>query len=109
MPQNEREAWNQRYRAGSHVGRAPDPFLIRSCEEFIQPLFPSGGTALDVAGGAGRHAVYLAERAWRVTLADISESGVERARELAKHHDVALDFLTGDAAARILAAGDSTS
>jgi tellurite methyltransferase len=97
MPQNEREAWNQRYRAGSHGGSDPDPFLIKSCEEFIQPLFPSGGAALDVAGGAGRHAVYLAERAWRVTLADISESGIERARELAKRHNVALDFLTGDA------------
>jgi len=97
MPRNERDAWNQRYREGSHGGSGPDPFLIKSCEEFIQPLFPAGGTALDVAGGAGRHAVYLAERAWRVTLADISELGIERARDLAKRHGVTIDFLIGDA------------
>src|SRR5208282_6509039 len=103
MPQNERDAWNQRYRDGSHGGSGPDPFLIKSCEEFIQPLFPAGGTALDVAGGAGRHAVYLAERAWRVTLADISETGIERAHDLAKRHGVTIDFLTGDA--RSLAVG----
>jgi SAM-dependent methyltransferase len=97
MPQNERDAWNQRYREGSHGGNGPDPFLIKSYEEFIQPSFPAGGTALDAAGGAGRHAVYLAERAWRVTLADISESGIERARGLAKRYGVTIDFLLGDA------------
>jgi tellurite methyltransferase len=97
MPQNERDAWNQRYRDGSHGVSGPDPFLIKSCEEIIQPLFPVGGTALDVAGGTGRHAVYLAERAWRVTLADISEVGIERARGLAARHDVTIDFLIGDA------------
>ncbi len=96
MPKNEREAWNQRYRDGSHGGNGPDPFLIQSCEEYIQPLFPAGGRALDVAGGTGRHSVYLAERAWQVTLADISEVGVERARERAKRHGVKVDFLIGD-------------
>ena len=96
MPQNERDAWNQRYCNGSHGRSGPDPFLIHSCSEIIQPLFPTGGTALDVAGGAGRNAVYLAERAWRVTLADISEVGVERARDLAKRHDVTISFLIGD-------------
>jgi SAM-dependent methyltransferase len=97
MPDNERDAWNQRYREGSHGGRSPDPFLVKSFEEFIEPLFPATGTALDVAGGAGRHAVYLAERTWRVTLADIAEVGIERAHELAKAHGVAIDFLAGDA------------
>jgi tellurite methyltransferase len=97
MPQNEREAWNQRYRDGSHGGSGPDPFLIKSCEEFIQPLFPAGGAALDVAGGTGRHAVYLAERAWRVTLADISEVGIKRAHDLATRRGLTIDFLIGDA------------
>ena len=97
MPDNERDAWNQRYREGSHGGRGPDPFLVKSYEEFIEPLFPGAGTALDVAGGAGRHAVYLAERAWRVTLADISEVGIRRAHDLAKARGVTIDSLTGDA------------
>jgi len=97
MPENERDAWNQRYRDGSHGGSDPDRFLLKSYEEFIEPLFPAGGAALDVAGGAGRHAVYLAERAWQVTLTDISEVGIERARQRAKAYGATLDFLPGDA------------
>ena len=97
MPENEREAWNQRYREGSHGGSGPDPFLIKTYADFIQPLFPAAGAALDLAGGAGRHAIYLAEHGWRVTLADISEAGIERARHSASRHNVMLDFLVGDA------------
>ena len=96
MPEDERDAWNERYRNGSHGGAAPDRFLIASYEEFIQPLFPGGGTALDIAGGAGRHALYLAERGWHVTLADISEVGVRRARATAGQSGVTLNYLLGD-------------
>lgn len=96
MPQDERAAWNQRYRDGSHGGSGPDRFLVASHAEFIQPLFPVGGAALDVAGGAGRHALYLAERGWRVTLADISDVGLERARAAAEQRAARLDFIAGD-------------
>lgn len=96
MPHNEREDWNQRYREGSHGGSGPDQFLVRSHEEFIQPLFPLSGAALDVAGGTGRHALYLAERGWRVTLADFSEVGLERARAAARQRGASLDFIVGD-------------
>ena len=78
MPQNEARHGPAlpRDRTSESARHVPDQELRR-----VHPALVSlGGTALDVAGGAGRHAVYLAERAWRVTSADISESGVERAR-----------------------------
>jgi len=77
---NDRAYWNQRYSEGSHEARDPDPFLIEVFDEFIAPIFPKGGRALDVAGGTGRHALWLAARGWKVTMVDVSEIGVERAR-----------------------------
>src|SRR5581483_179489 len=37
------------------------------------------GRALDVAGGTGRHSLWLAERGWDVTMVDVSDVGVGRA------------------------------
>src|SRR5581483_2851655 len=78
---NEREAWNQRYRERSHSSRQPDPFLLRAFEHYVQVLFPHGGSALDLAGGVGRHAVWLAQKDWRVTLVDSSEVGHVEAKQ----------------------------
>jgi tellurite methyltransferase len=78
---DERTEWDWRYREGSHGSLAPDPFLLQSYAEFVEPLFPQAGVALDVAGGVGRHAIWLAERGWRVTLADFSEVGIAGARK----------------------------
>lgn len=81
MPRfNEREHWNQKYREGLHTLAEPDPFLVEAFSEFVHPTFPGGGSALDLAGGTGRHSLYLAERGWRVTLTDISEVAIEKAR-----------------------------
>jgi 2-polyprenyl-3-methyl-5-hydroxy-6-metoxy-1,4-benzoquinol methylase len=51
-----------------------------------------------LAGGAGRHTIWLAQQGWEVTLIDISEPGVERARQsagsLASHIRFVVDDLT---------------
>lgn len=99
MPSSdERERWNQKYREGLHALSEPDPFLVEAFLQFVHPAFPGGGRALDLAGGAGRHALYLAERGWRVTLTDISEVAIEQARQnagaLASHIHFVVDDLT---------------
>jgi tellurite methyltransferase len=97
---DERERWNQKYREapGASASMAPDPFLVRAFSEYILPLFPRGGSALDLAGGAGRHSIWLAKEGWEVTLIDISETGVEQARQnagpLASHIHFVVDDLT---------------
>ncbi len=78
MP-DERTAWERRYREGSHASPDPDLFLAETYTEFIEPLFPKGGTALDLAGGLGRHSIWLAQHGWHVTLTDISEVGIAKA------------------------------
>ena len=84
MEENARVAWDRRYREGSHSSRTPDPLLVRAYEEFITSAFPRPGRALDLAGGVGRHAIYLAERGWRVTLVDISSKATELAKSEAE-------------------------
>ena len=95
---NERERWNEKYRESPEAWLHPDSFLERAFAEFVHPLFPRGGHALDLAGGAGRHAIWLARRGWEVTLIDISQAGVELARKnsasLPAHIHFAVDDLT---------------
>jgi SAM-dependent methyltransferase len=93
----ERRAWDRRYRQGSHSSREPDPFLVYGYEEFVEPLFARPGTALDLAGGVGRHAMFLAQRGWQVTLTDISAVGIQRAGKAAEKYGARIDFVVGDA------------
>ncbi len=76
----ERERWNRKYRDSPGSQREPDPFLPLALSEFVRPLFPVGGRALDLAGGAGRHAIWLAKEGWEVTLIDISSAGIQQAQ-----------------------------
>lgn len=75
---NEQLRWNQRYTESPSSWSEPDTFLISSYQEFLADVRP--GTALDIAGGAGRNAVWLAQRGWQVKLIDISEVGLKLAR-----------------------------
>jgi tellurite methyltransferase len=93
---NEREHWNRKYREAPGSWRVADSFLARAFSEYILPLFPHAGRALDLAGGAGRHAIWLAKQGWEVTLIDISET--EQARQnagpLASRIHLVVDDLT---------------
>ena len=96
MSEAERDSWNQKYQQGSHGSLETDVFFLRAWEEYVQPLFPSGGEALDVAGGVGRHSLWLAERGWRVTLVDISEVALVKAREGAARRGVTIETAAHD-------------
>jgi tellurite methyltransferase len=71
--------WNQRYSDSPSSWIEPDTFLINAYNEFLAGTAP--GAALDVAGGAGRNAVWLAERGWRVKLIDISDVALKMAQD----------------------------
>ncbi|MBV8819886.1 MAG: methyltransferase domain-containing protein [Acidobacteriaceae bacterium] len=71
------EEWNHRYRSGERAGDASqDPTLL--LEETTQSLPP--GKALDLACGAGRNAIYLAQRGWEVTAVDGASAAIEMLR-----------------------------
>src|SRR6266508_4689447 len=63
----EREAWDRRYH-GTELLWTAEPNRFVAAE--LRDLPP--GRALDLGAGAGRNAVWLAERGWRVTAVDFS-------------------------------------
>ena len=91
----ERAFWDELYRSLSAVWSGdPNPQLVAE----ISDLTP--GTALDAGCGEGADAIWLAERGWHVTAADISPVALERARAFASNvsDDVArrIDWLHAD-------------
>jgi tellurite methyltransferase len=87
MELDEKASWNKKYSEGSHSSLEPDPFLVSAYEEFV--VHRPAGSALDLAGGVGRHAIWLAERGWRVKLLDISDVGIQQAEENARRTEMA--------------------
>jgi SAM-dependent methyltransferase len=72
----EREDWNRRWqKSGLHCH--DDPAEILAAE--LGSLAP--GRALDLGCGAGRSAIWLAERGWRVTGVDFADAALGLARE----------------------------
>ena len=81
--------WDARFRAGDHSGPDLDPFLVSAQDALV--LLAPGSTALDLACGAGRHAVWLAQQGFRVTAVDFSGEALAKTRSLARRHGVTLE------------------
>lgn len=84
MSEADRQRWNARYQEQGR-GLEPSRFLL-SLEERL----PRTGRALEVAGGPGHDALWLARRGLDVTLVDISDVALERAAEAAREAGVPL-------------------
>lgn len=89
--------WNLKYEQGLPSLAKPDPFFLSAYERFAPPSFPDASVALDVAGGLGRHALWLATRAWLVTVVDVSSVAIERLSQSADQLGLRLNLHTGDA------------
>jgi SAM-dependent methyltransferase len=83
--------WDRRYAAADLLWGAEPNVFLRAETEGLVP-----GRALDLACGAGRNAVWLAERGWRVTGVDFSAVALERAGRLAAERGVQVDWLLAD-------------
>src|SRR5947207_444226 len=92
----EKEIWNAKYTEGSHTSPIPDPLLVSAYEEYITPIFLSPGRVLDVAGGVGRNAIWLAQRGWDATVLDVSEVGMQRGLAMAEELGVTVKFEQAD-------------
>jgi SAM-dependent methyltransferase len=88
----DRTEWDRRYATSELVWTAePNRFVVAEVAEL------PAGTALDLAAGEGRNAVWLAQRGWRVTAVDFSAVGLDKARRLAADRDVELTAIVADA------------
>jgi SAM-dependent methyltransferase len=81
--------WDNRYAATELVWSAePNRFVA----EIVSPLTP--GTAIDIAAGEGRNAIWLVQHGWTVTATDFSPVAIERMQARAAE-------LLGDDAGRL--------
>jgi tellurite methyltransferase len=102
MPGSDLQSWNQRYLAGEFGFRETDPFVVDAQKNYLQPLLrenrmAKSATGLDLAGGAGHHAIWLAQQGWKMTLADWSDAALNIAREKAAENRLMIDIQQGDA------------
>lgn len=85
------EGWDRRYADPDRAfSTDPTPLLA----ELASTLPP--GRVLDLAAGAGRNAIWLAQRGWRVTAVDFSRVGLERAARRAAELGLELDCVHAD-------------
>jgi SAM-dependent methyltransferase len=76
-------AWDERYAASDLVWSAgPNAFL----PPLVESMAP--GSALDIACGEGRNAIWLARQGWDVTGVDFSAAGIAKAEQLSQDTDV---------------------
>lgn len=78
-PADDRERWNRRHADAGGATRGPAAQVTE-----LDAQLPRRGRALDVAGGRGRHALWLAARGLDVTLADVSDVALAAAQASAE-------------------------
>ncbi len=67
------EAWDARYAASSNVWSiTPNEFVV----EFLSEM--PAGRVIDLAGGEGRNALWLAARGWQAEVADFSQVALDK-------------------------------
>ncbi len=87
----DQKSWDERYGTSELVwGSGPNRFLA----DEVAGLRP--GTAVDVACGEGRNAIWLASIGWQVVGVDFSPRGLDKARQFATQRGVAVDWVQAD-------------
>ncbi len=93
MPAYDREKWNDNFARKRHASKEPSSFVVESVA-----TLPQSGRALDVAGGAGRNGLWLAECGFDVTIVDISSVGLGIAEQRAEERGLHISTLERDLA-----------
>jgi tellurite methyltransferase len=82
--------WDKRYTEGDYPDDPPHPLIVSFASRM------ETGRALDVACGAGRHAIWLAEHGWQVTAVDNSRAAIAILDQRAREKGVTMDSRVAD-------------
>jgi tellurite methyltransferase len=100
LADQDREKWDQRYAAGAYADRThPSAILLQWV-----PGLPAGD-ALDIACGAGRNALYMAGRGFRVDALDVSAEALARGAAAAADRGLEVNWVQQDLDAGLPLAG----
>lgn len=79
--------WNHKYDTEEFVyTKQVNRFVEALCDQLSVPV---GGKAIDLAGGEGRNAVWLASRGWQVENIDFSQVALDKYLQFARSEGVA--------------------
>lgn len=99
MPNDDRIRWNNQH-LNTRGSERPSAFLREMVESDAWPVLR--GTALDIACGKGRNAIYLAQCGFTVTALDISTVALEEGRQRAQQQALRIDWQHCDLASTAL-------
>lgn len=88
------EGWEQRYRTEFAESSDPLPGPTPLVERFLGKIEP--GTALDLAAGTGRNAIWLASEGWDVTAVDGASTAIEMLEKRALQSGVSVRTFVAD-------------
>lgn len=91
MSEEDRRRWDARYRDNAYRDRLYPSQIV----EHWLPKLPNG-TALDIACGAGRNAIYLAKNGYQVDAFDISGVAIAFAEQRARSEGVSIRWQVAD-------------
>jgi len=100
MSEARRDHWDRRWAEGRHSDGLPPDWVVE-----IEEFRAAGGRALDLAGGAGRVALWLARRGFQVTLTDFSSVALSRGVEEASEAGLEISALELDLESLLLPPG----
>ena len=89
--EKDRKRWELKYRDRKFNPGQKANTILKKYRRF----FP-GGKALDLAAGAGRNAVFLAEHGFEVEAVDISRAALDRAKQSARSRGVRIKTVAAD-------------
>src|SRR5260370_41564597 len=95
--EDQKARWDSKYEQGLPSLTEPDPFFISAYERFVTSSLPKPGAALDLAGGLGRHALWLASRGWQDTVVENSAPAIGKPSPAALELEVNGDLFAADA------------
>ena len=86
------DAWDQRYSASELVwSREPNQFVAGELADL------PAGSAVDLAAGEGRNAIWLATRGWSATAVDFSQVALDKGARLAADAGIDVTWVCADA------------
>lgn len=87
---SDQDFWNERYDGSDYFyGTEPNSFLAENADLLTGPV-------LSLSEGEGRNAVFLAHRGLHVLGVDCSETGLRKAKKLARSRKVAIETQLAD-------------
>jgi SAM-dependent methyltransferase len=92
MAEDDRARWDERYAAGDWADIDEPARILKDAEASLA----EPGHALDVACGAGRNALWLARRGFKVVAIDISWEGLQRLQCRARDEKLDIQIVLAD-------------